>query len=185
MRLQHCTKIVFAAALLLYTVNVYAFSNNQERIQYSADQIAALAKKVERAGAARGARVFILSRVGRPPAELPEGVNFTHAAFAVYSRIKTSDGRTVPGYAIYNLYQDDETPATSNLVQDYPLDYFAGVHALRSGVIIPNVALQKRLLQVISSDAYQKAHNSRYSVLSNPNDLRLQNCTEFVVVSAN
>lgn len=149
--------------------------------QFPPEKIVALAKKVEREVAARGARVALISRVGRPESELPEGVRYTHVAFVVYSRIRTSDGRDVPGYAVYNLYQSDEVPQTSSLVQDYPLDYFAAVFALRSGVIIPTPKLQRRLLEVIFSDVYAGLHNPRYSAISNPFNSRFQNCTEFVL----
>ncbi len=99
----------------------------------------------------RGARVAILARVGRPPAEMPEGMHFTHVSFAVYSQITTFNGRIVPGYAIYNEYQSNEKPDTSSLVQDFPVDFFAGVATLEAGVIIPSPELQKRLLQTIAS----------------------------------
>ena len=56
----------------------------------------------------RGPGVALLARVGRPRAKLPAGMNYTHVSFAVYSQIKTADGRQVPGYAMYNLYQRND-----------------------------------------------------------------------------
>ena len=66
----------------------------------------------------------------------------------------------------------------SDLVQDNPADYFAGAYRLDAGVIIPDVRLQKKLLEVITSPTYAAVHNPQYSVLSNPNTSQFQNCTE-------
>ncbi|HED15489.1 MAG TPA: DUF2145 domain-containing protein [Gammaproteobacteria bacterium] len=144
-------------------------------------ELLAFSKKVENAAAKKGARVFILARQGRPASELPKGITYTHVAIAVYSSIRTGDGRTVPGYAIYNLYQDENDQGRSHLVVDYPVDYFAGAYTLKTSIIIPTVAMQKRLLKIIASGAYKNLHNPNYSVLANPGDLKYQNCTEFVL----
>lgn len=146
-----------------------------------ADQVVAFAKTVERTIAAEGARVAILARMGRPLSEMPEGMRFTHVAFAVYSDITTADGRQLPGYAIFNLYQKDEQPNESELVQDYPLDFFSGVAQLEAGILIPSPELQARLLQVIASPVYASLHEPRYSLIANPYTLGRQNCTEFVL----
>ncbi len=146
--------------------------------RYDMAELLAFSKKVERTAASHGARVFILARQGRPDSELPEGINYTHVAFAVYSNIRTEDGRSIPGYAIYNLYQDEQDPGRSNLVVDYPVDFFAGAEQLKTGIIIPSVPLQKRLLKVITSETYRNLHNPTYSVLANPGDSKYQNCTE-------
>ena len=146
--------------------------------QFKAEEIVSFAKKVEKTVASKGARVFILSRVGRPASELPEGIHYTHTAIGVYSMIKTADGREVPGYAIYNLYQREKKPDVSDLIVDYPVDFFAGVFELRAGVVIPTPELQQRLLQVIGSSTYRDLHNSDYSVIANPYNSKFQNCTE-------
>jgi hypothetical protein len=52
---------------------------------FSPDQIAAFAKKVEKTIAATGARVAIVSRVGVPLDQVPEGFHYSHVGFAVYS----------------------------------------------------------------------------------------------------
>ncbi len=148
---------------------------------FSAERIAALAKNVERKLAAAGARVAIISRVGRDPKDLPAGIDFTHVAFAVYSQITTADGRKVPGYAIYNLYQDKQRSDVSTLEQDYPIDYFAPAFVLKAGIIIPSVAMQERLLATIFSPRYEHLHNPAYSVFANPYRNRYQNCTGFVL----
>lgn len=150
-------------------------------VRFRAEQIIGLAKRVEKALAARGARVAIVSRVGRPAGEMPLGMHFTHAAFAVYSEIETTDGRHVNGYAMYNEYQNDAQPDTSGLVQDYPVDFFAGVAELEAGIIIPSVELQQRLLEVIASPVYKSLHERQYSAIANPYTLGRQNCTEFVL----
>ena len=142
------------------------------------EQIIRFAKQVEKTLAAQGARVAILGRVGRPASEMPEGMHFTHVSFAVYSSITTADGRTLPGYAIYNLYQRNEKPDTSSLIQDFPVDFFAGVAELQAGLLIPSPELQRRLLQVIDSPTYRKLHDPRYSAIANPYTLGRQNCTE-------
>lgn len=158
-----------------------ASSQAGEEVHFSSEQIIKFAKKVEKTLAAKGAHVAILARMGRPRSELPDGMHFTHVAFAVYSEITTSDGRKVPGYAIYNLYQQNEHPEVSDLVQDFPVDFFAGVAELEAGIIIPSAELQKRLLEVIASPNYATLHDPHYSVIANPYTLGRQNCTEFVL----
>jgi len=152
-----------------------------EELHYSPEQIITFAKKVEKVLAAKGARVAILARAGRPRSELPEGMHYTHASFAVYSEITISDGRKVPGYATYNLYQNSEHPDTSELVQDFPVDFFAAVAELEAGIVIPSAELQRRLLEVIASPTYRALHDPDYSAIANPYTLGKQNCTEFVL----
>jgi hypothetical protein len=152
-----------------------------EEVHFKPEQVVAFAKKVEKTLAARGARVAVLARMGRPLSELPQGMHFTHVAFAVYSEITTADGRKVPGYAIHNLYQQNDHPDVSELVQDFPVDFFAGVALLEAGIIIPSPELQARLLSVIASPTYKQLHDPHYSVIANPFTLGRQNCTEFVL----
>ncbi|MEO5378039.1 MAG: DUF2145 domain-containing protein [Magnetococcus sp. DMHC-6] len=173
--------VVFVYALPATAVGFSVGSQGGEPAHFNSEQIISFAKKVEKTLAAKGARVAILARMGRPVEQLPKGMHFTHVAFAVYSAITTSDGRKVPGYAIYNLYQQKEHPDVSDLVQDFPVDFFAGVVALESGIIIPSAELQKRLLEVIGSPTYGALHDSHYSVIANPYTLGRQNCTEFVL----
>ncbi|MDD5295572.1 MAG: DUF2145 domain-containing protein [Rhodocyclaceae bacterium] len=152
-----------------------------EVIHFQPEQIIKFAKKVEKAMAAKGARVAILARMGRPLAEMPEGMHFTHVAFAVYSEITTQDGRKLPGYAIHNLYQEDGHPDVSSLVQDFPVDFFGGVAVLEAGILIPSPELQQRLLALIGTPTYKALHEPHYSVIANPYTLGRQNCTEFVL----
>lgn len=178
----------FAQHILLYTLFFLVFtasaasaggsSQAGAEIHFKPEEVIKFAKKVEKTMAAKGARVAIIARVGRPRNQLPEGMGFTHTAIAVYSQITTADGRSVPGYSIYNLYQRGETPNVSDLIQDFPVDFFAGVEVLEAGVIIPSPELQKRLLDVIVSPAYKELHNPNYSLIANPFTLDFQNCTE-------
>ncbi|MFH2061242.1 MAG: DUF2145 domain-containing protein, partial [Pseudomonadota bacterium] len=73
---------------------------------------------------------------------------------------------------------DEKKPDQSNLIQDYPVDFFAGVQVLEAGIIIPKPELQLRLLKVLTADTYKQLHNPDYSVIANPFTLELQNCTE-------
>lgn len=152
-----------------------------ETLKFKPDQIIAFAKKVEKTLAVKGARVAVLARMGRPLSEMPEGMHFTHVAFAVYSQIATADGRKVHGYAIHNLYQQNDHPDASDLVQDFPVDFFSGVAELEAGIIVPSPELQKRLLETIASPTYKALHDPHYSVIANPYTLGRQNCTEFVL----
>lgn len=152
-----------------------------ETTHFKADEVIAFAKKVERTLASKGVHVAILARMGRPLSEMPPGMHFTHVAFVVYSQIQTADGRTLPGYAIHNLYQYDDHPDKSRLVQDYPVDFFSGVAQMEAGILIPSPELQARLIQVIASPTYAKLHEPRYSVIANPFNEGRQNCTEFTL----
>lgn len=170
---------LLCALLLSVALPVQAGSSQaNDAPHFTPDQIVAFAKKVEKTLAQKGAHVAILARMGRPASELPEGMHFTHVAFAVYSQITTSDGRKLPGYAIYNLYQQNEHPDVSELVQDYPVDFFSGVAVLEAGIIIPSPELQRRLIDVIGSPTYKALHDPHYSLIANPYTLGKQNCTE-------
>ena len=143
-----------------------------------AAQVASFSNWVQQDLAAQGVNVAIVSRVGRDPSVLPDGINYTHVAFWVYSRITQTDGRTGMGYRVYNLYQTPGDLTRSDLVQDTPSDFFAGAHSLDAGIIIPDARLQRKLLNVIASPTYAALHNANYSVLANPRSGLFQNCTE-------
>lgn len=158
-----------------------SFSSPGTPLHFKPEQVVNFSKKVERQLAGQGAHVALLARMGRPASELPEGMHFTHVAFAVYSEITTADQRQLPGYAIYNLYQKDGRPDVSELVQDFPVDFFSGVAELEAGIIVPSAELQRRLLEVIASPTYGALHDPHYSLIANPYTLGRQNCTEFVL----
>ncbi len=178
-RLFQCAFLSTVLVLLLPAMVATAGSNQAGgKTYYAPELVIKFAKKVERVLAQKGARVAIIARVGQDRSELPEGIRFTHTAIAVYSKITTADGRKIPGYAIYNLYQRNKEPSISDLVRDFPVDFFAGVKLLEAGIIIPTPALQKRLLAVLTSPTYETLHESHYSIIANPFTLGYQNCTE-------
>ena len=141
---------------------------------FSIEQITALSEKVNNTMAAKSVQVFIIARAGRPPEKLPEGIQYTHVAFGVYSKGSA-------GYEIYNLYQDDEDKGTSNLVTDHTVDFMMGLRGNDVRILIPTSALQEKLLGLIGSPEYQALHNPNYSYLSNPNNSKYQNCTEYTL----
>ena len=165
--------------LLLPEHSAFAGSSQSGgELHFKPEDIIQFSKKVEKTLAQKGARVAIIARLGIPRDQLPEGIFFTHTALAVYSQITTADGRKIPGYAIYNLYQRTNEPNVSDLVQDFPVDFFAGVEELEAGVIIPTPELQARLLKVLASPTYKELHNPHYSLIANPFTTDFQNCTE-------
>jgi hypothetical protein len=148
------------------------------------EQAAAFSKQVERDLADKGARLAIVFRTGRPRSELPDGISYTHGAFWVYSPITLEDGRTVNGYAVYNLYHGDgETLAKdkSYLHQDFPLDFVAATAVDDVAVIVPSPEMQRRILAIMDSPAYEQLHVAPYSLVSNPHDIKYQNCNEFML----
>ncbi|AKH20548.1 DUF2145 domain-containing protein [Sedimenticola thiotaurini] len=175
-------KAILIGLIMTATGNVQANSSAAGTASiFTPQQVSAFAKKVEQTLAEKGARVFLISRVGIPEEELPKGINYTHTALAVYSEITTEDGNKAPGYAIYNLYQRDGQPDVSELVVDFPVDFFSSAHVMKAGIVIPVPKLQERLLRVIRSKTYSNLHNPNYSVLANPFKQKFQNCTGFVL----
>ncbi|MGI9420865.1 MAG: DUF2145 domain-containing protein [Geminicoccaceae bacterium] len=142
------------------------------------EEVSAFADRVQKELAAQGAHVALVARVGRDPAQLPDGIAYTHVGIWVYSDIEMADGRKVRGYAVRNLYQRADDLNVSDLIQDYPADFFAGAYSLDAGIIVPDPRLQAKLLDVINAPTYEKLHNPRYSVVANPDSNAFQNCTE-------
>jgi hypothetical protein len=151
---------------------------------FTAEQAAAFSKQVERDLASKGARVAMVFRAGRMRDQLPEGISYTHGAFWVYRTIKTADGGTLSGYAVYNLYAGDGkawSKIESRLVQDFPLDFTRGSTVNDMAVIIPSPEMQRRIIAVIDSPTYQKVHNPAYSLVANPWSRKYQNCNNFML----
>ncbi|WP_333713336.1 DUF2145 domain-containing protein [Yoonia sp.] len=171
-------KTACIALALLAPVPATAGSSASGNPVLPAAEVAGFADRVQHDLAARGAQVAIVARVGRDPAVLPDGIDYTHVAFWVYARITRADGSTGQGYRVYNLYQRDGDLTRSDLVQDSPAEFFANVHDLDAGVIIPDTRLQRKILAVIASPTYAALHNPDYAVLSNPRNRQFQNCTE-------
>lgn len=172
---------IFLSISLLCSLSALAGSQQNEELKFDAQEVALLAKDVERYAAKQGALAFIISRVGQEEDELPKGVNFTHSAIAVYSEIQLDSGEKVKGYAIHNLYQTEDDKDKSILVTDYPVDFFWGVKSLKAGVLIPTKNLQLRLIKAIQNGDNAKVHNPNYSLISNPFNRRYQNCNEHVL----
>jgi len=173
---------------LLYLLSAFAIvpqaaagSRQEAAIQHAPEDVAAFSKGLEKYAAAQGARAFILARKGRPQKDLPKGVWYTHTAIAIYSNVQLSTGEIVQSYAIHNLYQNPENSAQSQLIVDYPIDFFWGAYALEAGIIIPNPQVQQALVELIANNQHTLLHNPRYSVLANPFNNEYQNCTEFTL----
>jgi hypothetical protein len=169
--------IILILITLFFTPS-WAGSQANKQSVIESEKIIKFAKDVEKYAAENGARAFIIARVGRPEKDLPKGIHYTHTAIAVYSNIQLSNGETAQGYAIHNLYQVDGKPNRSQLVQDYPVDFFWGAQRLKAGIIIPSDEIQTRLIDLIASGKNTDLHNPKYSVISNPMNSQLQNCTE-------
>lgn len=175
-------KTLSLAAVAVLATGLYtqaeAGSRQSEDPVLPIEQVSDFADKVQAELAERGAHVAIVSRVGQDPAQLPDGIDYTHVGIWVYSNITMEDGRTVRGYAVHNLYQRAGDLNVSNLVQDYPADFFAGAFSLDAGVIVPDPRLQTKILAVLNSPTYRALHNPKYSVIANPENDAYQNCTE-------
>ena len=169
---------VIIIALSTLTLPCVAGSTQNEDSQFSITEVETFAKNVEVYAASKGARAFIIGRMGRPAKDLPKGIQFTHTAIAVYSSITLDSGENVKGYAIHNLYQKEGQPDKSELVVDYPVDFFWGVNNLKAGIIIPTPDVQQRILRVIAQGKDKQIHNKNYSVIANPFNNVYQNCTE-------
>lgn len=174
-------RLVAVLILCAFSGELIAGSTAKAEAQFEPETITRFAKQVEKYIASQGARVVILGRIGRPPEDLPKGVTFTHTAIAIYSSIALPDGKTAKGYAIHNLYQNDKKLDRSDLVVDYPVDFFWGVYQLRAGIIIPTPELQQRLLQAYAKGMDKAVHRPDYSLLANPYNDRFQNCTEYTL----
>ena len=180
------TRLFSTAALIVTTLAtlaspVYAGSQAAQKATHQPEQIIGFAKNVEKYAAAQGARAFIIARVGRPPQDLPKGIHYTHTAIALYSDITLESGEVIQGYAIHNLYQKEGELDKSQLVTDYPVDFFWGAYDLQVGIIIPTDEIQSRLIALISSGQDKSLHNANYSVLANPMNQQFQNCTEYTL----
>ena len=150
----------------------------------TAEQAAAFSKQVERDLADRGTRLAIVFRTGETRDMLPDGISYTHGAFWTFVPISLDDGRVINGYAVYNLYHGDgKTLAMdkSYLHQDFPIDCVAPSAVDDIAVIVPTAEMQRRILSIMDSPTYRALHIEAYSLVSNPHDIRYQNCTEFML----
>jgi len=169
---------IFFVLMVAIALPSFAGSAQNTEIQFTVEEVDKFAKDVELYAAKEGARAFIIGRVGRPEKDLPKGIKFTHTAVAIYSSITLDSGETVKGYAIHNLYQKEDQLDKSELVTDYPVDFFWGVNSLKAGIIIPTPDLQQRIIAAIANGNDKQTHNENYSVIANPFNNMFQNCTE-------
>jgi hypothetical protein len=161
------------------------FSGRTPNPHLSPEQAAAFSKQVEETLAAKGARLAIVFRTGRPRDKLPDGISYTHGAFWAYVPIKLADGRTVNGYAVYNLYHGDGASLAkdrSYLAQDFPIDFVRGTAVDDVAAIIPSPEMQRRILAIMASPDYAKLHNPSYSLIANPLTPKHQNCNSFMLM---
>lgn len=153
-------------------------------VHLTAEQAAAFSKQVERDLADKGARLAIVFRTGEKRHALPDGISYTHGAFWTFVPISLDDGRVINGYAVYNLYHGDgKTLAMdkSYLHQDFPIDFVAPSAVDDVAVIVPTPEMQRRILAIMDSPSYRALHIEPYSLVSNPHDIKYQNCTEFML----
>lgn len=121
----------------------------------------------------RNVKLAIISRAGQTRDKLPEGVMFTHSAF--FRR------NTEGGYDVYNLYHGEENRLRSSLVTDSSADFLRLLQERDSGILIPDQVTQNLLYDFLDSPNYNAVHQSDYSLISNPLDLRWQNCNELML----
>jgi len=166
------------AFIFLISLPAIAGSTQNSTSQFPIEEVEKFAKSVEKYAASKGARAFLVARVGRSEKDLPKGIKFTHTAVAIYSAITLDSGEVVNGYAIHNLYQKEGELDKSELIVDYPVDFYWGVQALKAGIIIPKPEVQAKIIHIIATGIDKKLHNKNYSVIANPFNNTFQNCTE-------
>lgn len=129
------------------------------------------------------ANVAIIARSGRARGDLPDGVNYTHAAFAVFEPVKdTRTGEIGWSYTCYNLYQGFEgDKSRSFLAQDMTWEMVVGSAEGDIGVLIPLPKLQEDLFTVLHSETPGALHVGAYSLLANPYDERYDNCITWML----
>jgi len=121
----------------------------------------------------KNVKLAIVSRAGQTRDKLPEGVKFTHSAF--FRRNDTG------GYDVYNLYHGEKNRLRSTLVTDTSVDFLRLLQERDAGILIPTSAVQTQLYDMLENPKYAAVHQADYSLISNPLDLRWQNCNEFML----
>lgn len=114
----------------------------------------------------------ILSRSGQPRKRLPDGILFTHSAIFV---------RSGEDYDVYNLYHGEDNRLISSLVTDKAADFLKLTRERDVGILVPTPAFQTGFAEFIKTPAYSRVHQPNYSLISNPLDIRYQNCNEFLL----
>lgn len=173
--------LITATALSLTLGEAEAGSGATPVSPFPVEDSADFAKQIERELAGRGARIALVFRTGRAREDLPDGIRYTHGAFWIYSEMETQTGERVRGYAVHNLYHGAEDRRRSHLAQDWPLNFTQGDVIGEVGIIVPSPEMQRRLLGLFASGDIDTLHQPDYSLISNPHDLRFQNCNEFML----
>ena len=130
-------------------------------------------EQLEAALRAEDVQLAIVSRSGQAREKLPPGVMFTHSAF-----FRRNDAGE---YDVYNLYHGEEDRLTSSLVTDTSADFLRLLQERDAGLLIPTPQMQAELHAFLGSPDYGAVHQPAYSLISNPLDLRYQNCNEFML----
>lgn len=131
--------------------------------------------------AANNVKLAIVSRSGQPRKQLPGGIQYTHSAFWLYAPEQSENGQELPRYKVYNLYHGEKNRLKSSLVVDAPADFLKLTREHDVGLIIPNEETQAALATHLVSPEYKAVHQENYSLISNPFDVRFQNCNEFML----
>ena len=121
----------------------------------------------------KNVKLAIISRAGQTRDKLPDGVMFTHSAFFR----RNASG----GYDVYNLYHGEKNRLRSSLVTDTSADFLRLLQEQDAGVLIPTADMQTLLYDFLESSEYPSVHQPDYSLISNPLDLRWQNCNELML----
>lgn len=133
--------------------------------------------------ASKNVKLAIVSRSGQPRKQLPGGVMYTHSAFWLYAPKVGEDGEGIAHYKVYNLYHGEKNRLKSSLVVDAPADFLKLTREHDVGLIIPDAQTQELLSAYLTSPKYGEVHQENYSLISNPFDVRWQNCNEFMLDS--
>ncbi|WP_371395804.1 DUF2145 domain-containing protein [Fretibacter rubidus] len=151
----------------------YVASTAKGDALYSSEVLADFGQQITDELVSKNVDVAIISRAGQPRKNLPKGVAYTHSAFFVRNDIG--------GYAVWNLYHGEDNRLKSRLETDTPADFLRLLREPDAGLIIPTKDTQAEIRAFIGSDDYTAMHTVDYSLISNPLDLRYQNCNEFML----
>lgn len=174
----------FLSGILLVAVlissPVKAGSNAEDKVgvdRFGEDTIRNFTLKLNDELDRHGVNVAIIARAGHPRSKLPRGVSYTHVAFVVFEPVRADDGSVFHTYTVYNLYQEGVGREDhSYLKQDLTYDFVSGIYESDVAVCVPTEVLQRRILSVIRSPAYQSLYNPAYNLLANPWVDRYDNC---------
>jgi len=176
----HSSFLFVFLALLACPAPSFAGSSSGSRAGvelYGEEAIRLFAQKVNHTLDDAKVNLAVIGRSGRPRSQLPQGISYTHVAIVVFEPVTTPDGKIGHTYTVYNLYQGDQgRDDRSYLAQDFTYDFVAGSAERDVAVIVPVEALQKRILGVIRSPAYQALHNPQYNLVTNPWVDKYDNC---------